>query len=51
MISTHPTAGNKPKLAFSDFDFLRVVIDFIGDVASSLNALLSFITNLLNFLS
>jgi len=50
MSSIQPTTGRNPKLAFSDFDFVRVVIDFIGDVASSLNAVLNFITNLLNFL-
>jgi len=43
-------ADRKPKMAFSDFDFVRIVIDFIGDVASSLNAVLTFIQNLLNFL-
>ena len=40
-----------PKAAFSDFDFLRIAIDFIGDLATSLNAILSFIQNLLNFTS
>ena len=43
-------ADHKPKAAFSDFDSFRVVIDFIGDLAGALNALLTFIQNLLNFL-
>jgi len=38
-----------PKMAFDDFDFIRIVIDVIGDVATSLNALLTFISNLINF--
>lgn len=50
MSTNVPTKGCTPKLALNDFEFFRVVVDFIGDVASSLNALLSFITNLLNFL-
>lgn len=44
------TAGKKPQLAYSDFDFFRLVVGFIGDLASSLNAVLAFIQNLLNFL-
>lgn len=43
-------AGRTPQLALSDFDVFRVVIGFLGDVASSLNAVLNFIQNLLNFL-
>ena len=51
MSSKYALADRKPKMALSDFDFVRVVIDFIGDVASSLNAVLTFIQNLLSFLS
>ncbi len=47
---TNGTSGTQaPKAAFSDFDFVRIVIDFIGDLATSLNALLVFIQNVLNF--
>lgn len=47
---TQATSGARaPKAAFSDFDFVRIVIDFIGDLATSLNALLTFIQNVLNF--
>ena len=51
MSSKHSVAERKPKLALDDFDFIRIVIDFIGDVANSLNAVLTFVQNLLNFLS
>jgi hypothetical protein len=44
-------ADRKPKTAFSDFDFFRIVVDFIGDLAGSLNAVLTFVQNLLNFLA
>lgn len=50
MSSKHLIADSKPKMAYSDFEFFRIVVDFIGDVAGSLNALLSFVQNLLNFL-
>ena len=50
MSSNIPVADRKPKMAFDDFEFLRIVIDFIGDVASSLNAVLTFVQNLLGFL-
>jgi len=50
-MSTMPQiADRKPKKAFGDFDYFRIVIDFVGDLASSLNALLTFVQNLLNFL-
>lgn len=49
MSSIVSTSKRHPKLAFSDFDFIRIVIDFIGDVANSLNAVLTFIRNLINF--
>lgn len=51
MSSNSTVVERKPKMAFDDFDFIRIVIDFIGDVASSLNAVLSFVQNLINFLS
>lgn len=50
MPAYHTVVDRKPQLAFSDFDFVRIVIDFIGDVASSLNAVLTFIQNLWAFL-
>lgn len=50
MSSVENINNRGPKTAFSDFDFVRIVIDFIGDVASSLNAVLVFIQNLLGFL-
>lgn len=50
MSKYYTVADRTPKLAFSDFDFVRIVIDFIGDVASSLNAVLTFIQNLWAFL-
>jgi len=49
MFSVDKQSGLGPKAAFSDFDFFRIVVRFIGDVANSLNAVLTFIQNLLNF--
>lgn len=41
--------ARRPQMAYSNFEFIRIVIDFIGDVSTSLNALLTFLSNLLNF--
>ena len=51
MSSEVKVSAGCPKVAFSDFDFFRIVIGFIGDLANSLNALLTFIQNLTNFTS
>lgn len=49
MSSNHVVAGSKPQLAFNDFEFARILVAFIGDLANSLNAVLAFIQNLMNF--
>ena len=49
MSSLVKSNARSPKAAFSDFDFFRIVIGFIGDIATSLNALLTFVQNLINF--
>ena len=49
MSSVCKTNVRGPKAAFSDFDFFRIVVDFIGDIANSLNALLALIQNIINF--
>jgi hypothetical protein len=49
MFGADTNTARGPKAAFSDFEFVRIVIDFIGDLANSLNALLVFIQNLLSF--
>tara|TARA_R110001592_G_scaffold251578_4_gene514277 strand:- start:208 stop:492 length:285 start_codon:yes stop_codon:yes gene_type:complete len=51
MTSVVKTNSRSPKAAYSDFNFFRLAVNFIGDLAGSLNALLTFITNLLNFIS
>ena len=49
MSSVSKSSVRGPKAAFSDFDFFRIVVDFIGDIATSLNALLALIQNIINF--
>ncbi|MCF6284635.1 MAG: hypothetical protein L3K26_05555 [Candidatus Hydrogenedentes bacterium] len=49
MLSVVKTNARGPKVAFSDFDFFRIAIGFIGDIATSLNALLALIQNIINF--
>jgi hypothetical protein len=49
MSSVRKSKVRGPKAAFSDFEFFRIVVDFIGDIANSLNALIALIQNLINF--
>ena len=49
MLSVNTSLTRCPKAAFSDFDFVRLVVSFIGSLANSLNSVLTFIQNLISF--
>lgn len=51
MFNAKQIQSRGPKTAFSDFDFIRLVVSFIGSLANSLNAILTFIQNLISFSS